>query len=138
MNEMMVILSATGAALFMVTLARDGVSPDLRAAVRTTLVVILGWSFACLRYGLKQWPDLAQSVRWMLALSAFAVVLAWLFYFHTRRNRTISGAALMDRINVGLAIIFAVLFLSQRTSGQSALIGFALVGGALALAFGSR
>jgi bacterial/archaeal transporter family protein len=138
MNETMVILSATGAASFMVTLARDGISPDLRTAVRTTLVVILGWAFACFRYGLKKWPDLVQPVRWILALSALAVVFAWLLYFHARRKRTISGAAMMDHVNVGFAVLFTVLFSSQQASTQSALIGFVLVGGVLVLAFGSR
>jgi len=73
-----------------------------------------------------------------LALSALAVILAWLLYFRAIRGLTVSRVAAMDRINVGLAILFAALFLLQQTSAQSALIGFALVSGTLLLAFGSR
>ena len=138
MNEAIIILSATGAALFMATLARDGISPDLRAAVRTTLVVILGWGFAYCRYGLKVWSDLMWQVRLMLALSMLVTVLAWLFYLRASQKQTVSHAAAMDYANVGFAILFAALFLLKQTTAQSVLIGFFLLGGSLILAFGKR
>jgi uncharacterized membrane protein len=138
MSEAMLVALAGAVALFMVTLVKAEFSPDLRAAIRTTIIVILGWSITCARYGLKTWANLAWQTRWMLALSALAVILAWLFYFRANRKQTASRLAAMDCVNVGLAILFAVLFLLQQATAQSVLIGFALVGGALFFVLGSR
>jgi uncharacterized membrane protein len=138
MSDAMLVALAGAVALFMVTLVRADFSADLRAAVRTTVIVTLGWSFACARYGLKTWANLAWQAQWMLALSVLAVILAWLLYIRASRKQTASGVAVMDCVNVGLAILFAVLFLLQQVSAQSALIGFALVGGALFFVLGSR
>ena len=138
MNETMIILWATGVALFMATLNAQNVSPDLIAAVRTTIVIILGWSFACCRYGFRAWAELAWPMRYMLIFSAVAVVLAWLFYLRASHKQTVLRVAVMDRVNVGFAALFTALFLWQRTSMQSAVIGFGLVGGSLFLAFSKR
>lgn len=138
MDKATVILSAAGAALFMVTLAKDGISPDLRAAVRTTLVVILGWGFACLRYGFKTWSDLIWQVRLMLTLSVLVIILAWFLHFRVSQKQVATRAATMDYANVGFAILFAILFLLQQTTEQSAFMGFILVCGSLILAFGKR
>ena len=138
MNDAMLVALAGAVALFMTTLVKAEFSPDLRAAIRTTVIVALGWTFACARYGLKTWTNLAWQTRWMLALSALAVILAWLFYFHASRKQTALRVAVMDCVNVGLAILFAALFLLEQVSAQSALIGFALVGGALFFVHGSR
>jgi len=138
MSDAMLVALAGAVALFMVTLVKADFSSDLRAAIRTTIIVVLGWSFACTRYGLKTWSSLTWQTQGMLALSALAVILAWLLYFPAIRGLTVSRVAAMDRINVGLAILFATLFLLQQVSAQSALIGFALVGGALFFVLGSR
>ena len=134
----MLVALAGAVALFMVTLVKAEFSPDLRAAIRTTVIVALGWTFACARYGLKTWTNLAWQTRWMLALSVLAVILAWLLYIRASRKQAVPRAAVMDCVNVGLAILFAVLFLLQQASAQSALIGCALVGGALFFVLDSR
>ena len=138
MNETMLAALAGTVALFMVTLVRAGCSHDLRAAVRTTVIVVLGWCFACARYGLKSWANWTWQAQGMLALSALTVILAWLLYFRASRRQAVSRVAVMDRVNAGLAILFASLFLLQQPSTQSALIGIVLVGGALVFALGSR
>jgi transporter family protein len=133
----LVLLSAT-VALFMVVLLRAGVSPELRAAIRTTVVVLLGWGFAYTYYGLKSGSDLSWSMEGMFLISVLAVLFAWLFYFRAIQVHSVSPAAVTDRVNVGFAVAFAVLFVSNNLSAQSALIGFILVGGAAMLAFGAR
>jgi len=138
MSEAMLVVLAGAVALFMATLVRAEFSPDLRAAIRTTIVAVLGWFFACARYGLKPWADLTWQTKWMLALSALAIILAWLFYFRATRTKTVSRVAAMDRVNIGLAALFVTLLLLQQMSAQSALIGVVLIGGTLVLAFGSR
>jgi transporter family protein len=138
MNSALGILLASSVAMFMVTLARAGASPDFRAAIRTTLVVVLAWGFACARYGWKSWSDLPWQTQWMLPLSALVLVLAWLFHFRSRRTRTVSPGAMMDWINVGFATVFAVLFLSDKTMPQSPIIAIMLIGGTLVLALSQR
>jgi len=138
MSEAMLVALAGAVALFMVTLVKAEFSPDLRAAIRTTVIMALGWTLACAHYGLKSWSDLTWQTQWMLALSALAVILAWLFYFRANQKQNALRVAVMDCVNVGLAILFAALFLLEQVSAQSALIGFALVGGALFFVLGSR
>ncbi len=138
MNSALGILLAASAAMFMVTLARAGASPDFRATIRTTLVVILAWAFAYARCGWKSWSDLSWQTQWMLPLSALVLVLAWLFHFRSKRTPPASPVATMDRFNVGFAIVFAVLFLSDKTMPQSPVIATMLIGGTLILALGQR
>jgi bacterial/archaeal transporter family protein len=138
MNSTLGILLAASVAMFMVTLARAGVSPDFRTAIRTTLVMVLAWGFAYAHYGLKPWSSLTWQTKWMLPLSALILILAWLFHFHTRRKKNASPVVTMDQINVGFAIVFAVLFLSDKTMTQSPFIAIMLIGGALVLALGQR
>jgi len=134
----MVILWAAGVALFMATLNVQNVTPDLMAAVRTTIVVILGWSFACCRYGFKTWSKLALPVRYMLIVSALAVILAWIFHLWSGRKDSATQGAAMDRINIGFAALLGGLLLWQRSTAQSAIIGLSLVVGTLTLAFAKK
>jgi len=138
MSDAMLVALAGAVALFMVTLVKAEFSPDLRAAIRTTVIMALGWTLACARYGLKSWSDLTWQTQGMMALSALALILAWLLHFRARRARTVSRVAAMDRVNVALAALFAALFLLQQMSAQFVPIGVVLIGGALVLAFGSR
>ncbi len=138
MNEALLAAVAGAVALFMAMLVGAEFSPDLRAAIRTTIVVVLGWFFAGARYGFKPWTDTIWQVKWMLALSALAITLAWLLYFRAGRAKAISRVAVMDCINVGLAALFATLFLLQQATAESALIGLILVSGAVFFVLGSR
>jgi transporter family protein len=138
MNDALLILLAMSAAMFMLTLAKAGAPPDFRTAVRTTLVMVLAWGFAYAHYGWKPWSSLTWQTKWMLPLSALILILAWLFHFHTRRKKTASPVVTMDQINVGFAIVFAALFLSDKTMTQSPFIAIMLIGGALVLALGQR
>lgn len=134
----MIILWAIGVALFMANLRAQNATPDLLAAVRTTIVVILGWSFACCRYGFQSWNGLTWPIRLILIVSALAVILAWLLHLLALRKSTASGSAVMDRINVGVAIVISLLFLWQQTSAQAATVGVSLVCGSLFIAFAKR
>ena len=134
MNSALGILLAASAAMFMVTLARAGASSDFRAAFRTTVVITLAWGFAYARCGWKSWSDLAWQTQWMLPLSALVLILAWLFHFRAKRTPTASPVARMDQVNVGFAIVFAVLFLSDKTMPQTPIIAIMLIGGTLVLA----
>lgn len=134
----MIILWATGVALFMASLNAQNATPDLLAAVRTTIVVVLGWSFACCRYGFRPWSGLTWPLRFMLIISVLAVILGWFLHWLAARKPIASGVPLMDRTNVALAVIITLLILWQQTSPQSGMIGFSLICGSLFIAFGKR
>ena len=138
MTEPLLVLLSAVVALFMVTLLRSGAPAELRAAIRTTLVVALGSILSYFHYGLKSWSNLSLQVLGMLLVSVMAVVFAWLFHFRAIHVRPALHGAVTDRINVGFAVLFATLFLCRNFSTQSALLAAILVGGALVLAFGSR
>ncbi len=138
MTETTQMVIAAMVALSMVALARSRASADLRAAIRTTVVVILGWGLAYAHYELKSWSSLSWQVQGMFRISLLAVVCAWLCLFRAIRTRPVSPGAVADRVNVGFAAVFAALFLSQDFSAQSALLALTLVGGTVVLAFGSR
>lgn len=136
MNNAIVIILAASAAGFMVTLAKAGASPDFRAAIRTTLVLVLAWSLAWSHFGWKSWSGLTWQIQWMMLLSPMILVVAWFFHFRTGHKPTASPVPRMDQINVGFAIVFAALLLSERNMTQSPVIAVMLVGGALIIAFG--
>lgn len=138
MTEPLLVLLSTIVALFMVALLRAGFSPELRAAIRTTLIVGIGWGLAYAHYGLESWSNLSPQLLGMLLVSVMAVVFAWLFHFRTTQIRSDLPGAVTDRVNVVLAVLFATLFLCRSITTQSALLAAILVGGALMLAFGSR
>lgn len=104
MIEPLLVLLSAVVALFMVALLRSGAPAELRAAIRTTLVVALGWILAYSHYGLKSWSVLSPSVFGMLLVSAMAVILAWLFHFRVICIRPALTGAVTDRVNVGFAV----------------------------------
>lgn len=138
MTEPMAILLSATVAFFMVALASSGVSADLRAAIRTTVVVVLGWGFACAHYGLKSGSSLSWQGQGMFMASLLAVVVAWLFHFRPIQVRSVSPGLVIDRVNVAFALVIAALFVSGNVSAQSMLMALILVVGAAVLAFGPR
>ena len=138
MTEPMAILLSATVAFFMVALAKADVSADLRAAIRTTVVVVLGWSLAYAQNGLKSWSSLSWQRQGMFLASLLAVVVAWLFYFRPIQVRSASPGSVIDRVNVAFAVVIAALFVSGNVSAQSMLMALFLVVGAAVLAFGSR
>ena len=131
MNQWTIVLIAASIAGCMALMVRAGVSSSLRAAVRTTAVLVLVWSLAASNasFSLRAFP---WRIWLMLALSVFAIVAAW--WFHLLNGTAESSPAMADRLNVPIAIGFALLLLSDpalRSRGWSALL---LVGGAMILA----
>jgi len=135
MTEVTLVLFAAGGALFMAMLARAGVHPNLRAAVRTTVVLVLGWSFAGAIKRPHSLRDLSWRVWLMLAISILAVALAWYFYFRGRQAPETTPVAVTDRINVLFAVLFAALLLCGGSTSGPGLGVLLLIGGALILAW---
>lgn len=139
MNETFIVLLAASIATFMVIIVRIGVSPNLRSAIRTTLVVFVGWGTAISRHGMMNWANLSWQVQGMLLISILAILLAWLCYFRAIQTNPSTSVPEIDRVNVGLATLFAVLYLSKYSDlPQSFLVACLLISSALVLALARR
>lgn len=137
MDDLMVIVLAISAACFMANLARGGASPSLKAAIRTTLVIILAWSLAYAKFGRATWSSLQWQTHWILVLSVFAILLAWTLHIAVRQFRPNSPIAVMDYANIVFALLIAVLWSSESNSAPP-LSMVCMIIGVLILAFGRR
>ena len=77
MNELNLILLAAATAAIMALLLKGGTSASLRAAIRTSLVLLLGWSLAYQTYRPISWGRLSWGIWFMLGLSLLAFLSAW-------------------------------------------------------------
>ena len=66
-----------------------------------------------------------------IVLAGVAGAMSWLFYFFALKYGKTSGVAALDRLSVVFVLIFAVLFLSEKLTWQSALGALLLTGGAI-------
>jgi transporter family protein len=111
MIEINLVLLAAAVAAIMALLVREGKGPSLRAAIRTTLVLLLAWALAYKANSPVSWSLLSWRVWLMLALSAAAVGLAWGLHLFEPSNHESTACARADKINVFIAAGFAVLLI---------------------------
>jgi transporter family protein len=133
MSEFNLVLFAASIAAGMALLVRGPASPSLRAAIRTTIVLLLAWSLAYRANSPISWPDLSWRLWLMLALSVFASVLAWTLYFRELSARAPAPVARADKINVFIAAAFAILLI-LGSSPQRYAFALSLISGATILA----
>ena len=135
MKDTGIVMLAVVVAGSMALLLRAGASPSLRAAIRTTVVVVLGWSLAYSAERSVSLADLSWRIWLMLALSVLAIGVAWGLHFIQSKQAALAGAATADRINVLFAAAFAVLLFFGPSGGRFGIAGLSLVAGALILAW---
>ena len=133
MTETTLILLAASIAAAMAFLVRAGVSPSLRAAIRTSVVLGLGWLLAYRGQQGLAWSSLAVRIWLMMGLSLMTAGLAWGFYLRDCRLSEPSPVAVADRVNVFVAVAFAVLLI-LGSSPQRYALAVLLVTGAVVLA----
>lgn len=131
MKQWAIVLVAAYIAGCMAWMVRFGASSSLRAAVRTTTVLVVVWSLAAsnVEFSMRALP---WRIWLMLVLSGFAIGAAWWFHFTHRGIETTPATA--DRLNVPIAISFALLLLSDPASQSKGWEEILLVGGAIILA----
>jgi transporter family protein len=134
MNETALVLIATGCAGAMVMLVRAGASADLRAAVRTTMILLVGWSVALATYPTRSLHSLSMQTWIFLILSCLAIAVLWTTYIRRARQPAAGSTLSIDQLNVGFAILFAVTLFGTRPTSQSGLGALAIVAGAVILA----
>ncbi len=133
MIEINLVLLAASVAAIMALLVRGGKSPSLRAAIRTTLVLLLAWAFAYKANSPISWSLFSWRVWLMLALSVVAVGLAWVLHFFEPSSQESTACARADKINVFIAAGFAVLLI-LGSAPQRYMFAAMLVCGAAILA----
>jgi len=138
MSDLGLILLAAWVATGMAILVRAGASPSLRAAIRTTFVLGLVWGFAYFRERSVSMSTLSWRVWLMLALSGFAIGLAWSLHFRGRKSAEPCSVALADKINVFIAAAFALLLFLGPSGQRYGVAALMLIAGAAILAWNRR
>ena len=134
MNESDIAVIAAGAALLMVAFIKAGVNPEIRAAVRTTLVLALVWTIACtsgkpISISAAPWTVVA-----MFVLSIVNLAVIWPVAFRAQVDVNGQSKGLIDRINVGFAVAFGGLLIVRGRFGEAAINALMIFAGALVLA----
>ncbi|MBI2926698.1 MAG: EamA family transporter [Verrucomicrobia bacterium] len=138
MNQTDIVVLAVVVAASMALLVRAGVNPSLRAAIRTTVVLVLGWGLAYVAERPVAFPALSWRVWLMLALSVFAAGQAWWLHFRAPKLAEPASVAAADRINVFVAAAFALLLLLSPSARQYGVGALLVVTGAIVLALNRR
>jgi uncharacterized membrane protein len=134
MDEMTLMLVAGCCAGIMVALAGAGTNANLRAAVRTTMVVLVGWGFAWTTRGPIASHTLTPDIWIMLVLSCLTVAASWTLYLQRARYPEAGGTLSIDQLNIGFAVLFALTLVGAQPTSQSVLSGLAIVAGTIILA----
>ncbi len=129
-------LASAGFAGLTAILAKVGVKDvdsDFATAIRTTVILVLAWSWAGLR-GVVQIGGVSSRTWLFLVLSGLATGASWLCYFHALKLGDASRVAPVDKLSVVVAVLLAGLFLNEKLTGAH-LLGMALiVAGSIVLA----
>ncbi|MDH0895569.1 EamA family transporter [Pseudomonas sp. GD03985] len=113
------------------------VDPDLATLIRTAVVLLVLLPIVWLSGKWTSPWELPPKAVAFLALSALATGASWVCYFRALQLGDASLVAPIDKLSVVLVVLFAVIFLGERPSGQ-AWFGISLIGaGVIVLALSS-
>ena len=110
-----------------------GVDTDLATAIRTVVILVLGWSIAFFRGGTSTIHSLSKQNILFLVLSGIATGLSWIFYFKALQLGKVSQVAPVDKLSVALTIVLAFIFLKEPVSMKEILGAGLIVCGTLVL-----
>jgi transporter family protein len=130
------LLSAAFAAATAI-LAKLGVrdlDSNLATAIRTSVVVVFTWLFACSTWQSSALAAISATTWMFLGLSGLATGLSWICYFHALKLGPASRVAPIDKLSVALVIVFAALFLGERLTPAKGVGGLLIVAGAIVIA----
>jgi bacterial/archaeal transporter family protein len=122
------LLSALFAALtaIMAKVGVADVNPNLAAAIRTTVILVITWALAFATSGRADWSAVTPRAWIFLAASGLMTGLSWLCYFRALKLGDVAKVAPVDKLSVAMAIILAMIFLGEKVKTQEA-IGTALI-----------
>ena len=134
MNDLSLAVVAACCAGIMVVFLKTGANRELRAALRTTMVVLVGWSFAWSVHPIRSWHALSKRAWVLLILSCLAIAGSWILYVRRARTLADDDRLTIDQLNAGFAILFAVTLFAGRPVSEFLPIALLIVAGAFILA----
>lgn len=122
------VLSAVFAALTTI-LSKCGirnVNSDVATAVRTSVVLVFAWAIVFIT-GAHVNLQVSQKSLLFLVLSGIATGVSWICYFKALSLGEVSKVAAVDKSGVVLTVLFAILFLGERTTWWLKLVCLAFI-----------
>lgn len=125
---------ALGSALFAgltAILAKVGIrhTPShLATAIRTGIVLLVAWLVVGIVGSAPTMGSLSAKTWLFLGLSGLATGASWLCYFRALQLADVNQVAPVDKSSIILTVLFAIVFLEERTSLPLRLAGIAVIG----------
>ena len=122
------LISAFAAAMtaILAKVGTQGVPSNLATAIRTLVVLVLSVGIVLSTREYQSLPALKARSLVFLGLSGVATGISWLAYFRALQLAPASRVAPIDKLSLGLTILFAALFLGEQVPWQVA-VGSALI-----------
>jgi transporter family protein len=129
------LLSALFAALTAICakVGVQGIDSNLATAIRTTVILFVGWVLAFATTDLGAITGLSRRTWLFLVLSGLATGLSWACYFRALQMGEASRVAPVDKLSVVFAILLAAIFLNERLTWHHWIGGALIVAGATLL-----
>lgn len=133
MNETSLTILAAGAAFLMLILIKAGLNAEKRAAVRTTVVLVLAWAIAA-ESGTSVSMIASWTVGTMFVLSIVNLTVVWAVALRAQPVLNERPNSLIDQINVGFAAVFGLLLVARGPFREAAINAVMIFAAALVLA----
>ena len=129
------LLSALFAALTSI-LAKIGikdVNSTLATAIRTVVVLVMGWGMVLITGTQKQMANITQKGWIFLILSGVATGLSWLCYYKALQMGEASKVVPIDKFSVVITLVLAFLVLGEKVTPKVIIGGVLIAAGTLAM-----
>src|ERR1700741_3361008 len=112
------LMSAVASALtaILAKLGVEGVPSTLATAIRTVVVLVVGWLMVFAVQEHRAIPALSTRSVLFLVLSGVATGAAWFAYFRALQLGPASRVAPVDKLSLPLTIVLAAVFLGEPMS----------------------
>lgn len=111
----------------------EGIDSNLATAIRTTVILFVGWVLAFATTDLSAISTLSKRTWLFLVLSGLATGLSWACYFRALQIGEASRVAPVDKLSVVFTILLAAIFLNERLTWHHWIGGTLIVAGATLL-----
>ncbi len=122
------VLSAVFAALtsILAKIGIENVDSNLATAVRTVVVVAMSWLMVFVTNAQSGLTNISKKSWIFLILSGLATGASWLCYYKAIQMGEVSKVVPIDKMNVVITLILAVVFLHEDFNAKS-IIGAVLI-----------
>ena len=123
-------IAASATAILSKVGVRDTPS-NLATAIRTAVVLVIAWGVVFWSGDHTSLRGIKASSAVFLLLSGVATGVSWLAYFRALQLAPASRVAPVDKMSLGLTILFSCLFLGESISWKVAVGTVLIIAGAL-------